>query len=46
MVAQVKKGKIAKYGHWKRREESVVLAIIDGEVKGKCRVGRDALQDG
>ena len=32
--------KIRKYGHWKRRGDSVVLATIDGETEGEGRRGR------
>ena len=40
LLTQVKKRKISKYGHWKRRGESLVLATIEGEVEGKARPGR------
>jgi len=32
--------KIRKYDYWKRRGESVVLDVIEGEVEGKGRRGR------
>ena len=40
MLQEVKKRKIRKYGHWKRRGESLVLATIEGETKGTGRRGR------
>ena len=40
LLITVKKRKIAKYGHWKRREKSLVLSTIEGEVEGKRKRGR------
>ena len=40
LLAQLKKRKLAMYGHWKRRPDSIVLATIEGEVEGKARPGR------
>ena len=35
-LEQLKKRKLAKYGHWKRRSEGVVMAVTEGEIVGKC----------
>ena len=40
MLQEVRKRKIRKFGHWKRRGESVVLASIEGETQGRGRRGR------
>jgi hypothetical protein len=40
LLAEIKKRKLAKYAHWKRRPESVVLATIEGEVEGRAKRGR------
>ena len=40
LLAAIKKRKTAKYLHWKRRPNSIVLATIEGERPGKCRRGR------
>ena len=40
LLAQLKKRKLAIYGHWKRRPDSIVLATIEGEVEGKVRPGK------
>ena len=40
LLAQLKERKLAMYGHWKRRPDSIVLATIEGEVEGKARPGR------
>lgn len=40
ILAEVKRRKIAKYNHWKRRGNSMVTSIIEGKVKGKNRRGR------
>jgi hypothetical protein len=40
MLQEVKRRKIRKYGHWKRRGESLVLATIEGETEGIGRRGR------
>jgi hypothetical protein len=37
MLRAVKLRKIRKYGHWKRRGDSIVLATIEGETEGKER---------
>ena len=36
LVAQLKKRKLAKYGHWKRRSEGLVTAVTEIEIEGKC----------
>ena len=40
LLQQIRRRKIAKYGHWKRRPESIVTATIEGEVEGRGRHGR------
>ena len=40
LLSQLKKRKLSKYGHWKRRPESIVQATIEGEVEGKAKPGR------
>ena len=40
LLATIKRRKISKYGHWKRRPDSVVLAVIEGEVEGRNKRGR------
>ena len=40
LLAQLRKRKLAKYGHWKRRVDSIVLTTIEGEVEGKALPGR------
>ena len=40
MVEEIKKRKLRKYGHWKRREDSMVLATVEGEIEGRKRRGR------
>ena len=40
LLAQLKKRKLAIYGHWKRRPESMVQMTVEGEVEGKARPGR------
>jgi hypothetical protein len=40
LMAQLIKRKIAKYHHWKRRSESLVLTVIEGEIEGKRKPGR------
>ena len=44
MLRAVKKRKIRKYGHWKRRGDSMVLATIEGETEGKGRHGRRRME--
>jgi len=44
MLAEVKKRKIGKYGHWKRRGKSMVLASIEGETDGKSKRGRQRME--
>ena len=34
-LEQLKKQKLAKYGHWKRRSEGLVMAVAEREVEGK-----------
>ena len=40
MLAEVKRRKTRKYGHWKRRGRSVVLAAIEGETEHRSKRGR------
>ena len=40
MLNHVKERKLKKYGHWKRRGDSLVLATIEGEVCEKSKPGR------
>jgi len=40
ILEQIKRWKLCKYCHWKRRSDSVVLATIEGEIEGKCFPGR------
>ena len=40
LFEQLKKRKLAKYGHWKRRSEGLVMAVTEGEIEGKCLPGR------
>ena len=40
LLGKVKAGKIRKYGHWKRRPDSLVLSTIEGERLGKKKKGR------
>ena len=40
LLEQLKKRKLAKYGHWKRRREGLVMAVTEGEIEGKCLPGR------
>ena len=35
LLEQLKKRKLAKYGHWKRRSEGLVMAVTEGEIEGK-----------
>jgi len=44
MLAEVRKCKIRKYGYWKRRGESMVLASIEGETDGKRKRGRQRME--
>jgi len=44
MLAEVRKRKIRKYGHWKRRGESTVLAFIEGETDGKRKRDRQKME--
>ena len=44
MLRAVKLRKIRKYGHWKRRGDSIVLATIEGETEGKGRRGRRRME--
>ena len=30
---------MAKYGHWKRRNEGLVTAVTEGEIEGTCLPG-------
>ena len=40
MLQEIKRRKIRKYRHWKRRGDSVVLESIEGETEGRGRRGR------
>ena len=40
LLEQLKKRKLAKYGHWKRISEGLVMAVTEGEIEGKCLPGR------
>ena len=40
LLEKVKEGKLRKYGHWKRRPDSLVTATIEGEVQGRAKRGR------
>ena len=40
LLEEVKRRKIRKYRHWKRRGESMVLATVEGETEGRGRRGR------
>ena len=40
LLEEVKRRKIRKYGHWKRRSQSLVLASIEGQMEGRGRRGR------
>ena len=40
LLSVVKARKIRKYGHWRRRPDSLVCRIMDGRMSGKNRVGR------
>ena len=33
LLEQLKKRKLAKYGHWKRRSEGLVMAVTEGEIE-------------
>jgi len=44
MLAEVRKRKIRKYGHWKRRGESIVSGSIEGETDGKRKRGRQKME--
>lgn len=40
LLAEIKRRKLSKYAHWKRRPESAVLTTIEGEVEGRAKRGR------
>ena len=40
LLETIKKRKLSKYDHWKRRSDSLVLATIEGEVGAKGKKGR------
>ncbi|XP_063596230.1 uncharacterized protein LOC134773083 [Penaeus indicus] len=44
IMQEIKRRKIQKYGHWKRRGESLVLATIEGETEGVGRRGRRRIE--
>ena len=37
IVKHIKRRKLAKYMHWKRRPESTVMLSIEGDIMGKIR---------
>ena len=39
-MQQIKERKINKYAHWKRRDSSLLLTVLEGEPSGTNRVGR------
>ena len=41
LLEQLKKRKLAKYGHWKRRSEGLVMAVTEGEIEGKTENSMD-----
>ena len=44
LLAEIQKRKLAKYAHWKRRGESLVLAAVEGEPPGKRKRGRRRIE--
>ena len=41
LLEQLNKRKLVKYGHWKRRNEGLDMAVTEGEIEGKwspCRI--------
>ena len=44
VLEEVKRRKIRKYGHWKRRSESLVLTSIEGQMPGRGRRGRRKIE--
>ena len=40
LLQTIKRRKQQKYGHWKRRPDSVVMMTTEGEVEGRARRGR------
>ena len=40
MLRTVMRRKVAKYGHWKRRPESLPLLVIESDIPGPCERGR------
>ena len=40
LMNEIKRRKIKKYSHWKRRPNSLVLMTIEGESQGKTKQGR------
>ena len=40
LLTIVKERKVAKLCHWKRRPNSLVICVLEGEMPGKTRVGR------
>ena len=37
LLEQLKKRKLAKYGHWKRRSEGLVMAVTDADSRSLSR---------
>ncbi|XP_078491079.1 uncharacterized protein LOC144747144 [Ciona intestinalis] len=44
LVREVKRRKMRKYRHWKRRGESLVLTSVEGEAEGRGRRGRRRME--
>ena len=44
LLREVKRRKMRKYRHWKRRGESLVLASVEGEAEGRGRRGRRRME--
>ena len=40
LLQQLKNRKLAKYRHWKRRSEGLVMAVTEGEIERKCLLSR------
>ena len=39
LLDSIKRRKVAKYGHWRRRPDSFVCRVLDSRVPGNNRVG-------
>ena len=44
LLREVRRRKIRKYRHWKRRGESLVMASVEGEAEGRGRRGRRRME--